>query len=169
MRDNPLHRHPSMQLLRRALMKEKRQQLIAAIVLTMFGFAAAFLAFGHSHIIGALGIVVTIIGLRLIYKYTLEQNVDDHLLVRLLFQQPEKIVWVYGVVTQHQPFGFNTTRNGVLYFHLVDGDDISVSLSAKKLKQVSKFLNRLLPKTVFGYTTERAQSYAREPKSLLRP
>lgn len=169
MSDNPLYRHPSMKLLRTAISKENRQQLIAAIILTISGLLCTYFAFEKSHIIAALGILVTIIGIRLTFKFIQRQNVEESHLVYLLFHKPEKIIWVYGVVTQHQPFGFNTTRGGILYFHLIDGDNISVSLSPKRLKQVSKFLNRLLPNAIFGYTKEREQMYAQDPKSLLRP
>ncbi|MFK7934723.1 MAG: hypothetical protein AB8G22_14525 [Saprospiraceae bacterium] len=166
--DNPLYRHPSMQLLRRAIAREQRMQLIAAMVLTLGGWVTVYFAFTKSQLFAALGIIATLIGIRLSFRYAQRQSVEESYLVRLLFHQPDKIVWVYGLVTQHQPFGFNTTKSGVLYFYLVNGDNISVSLTAQKLKQVSFFLNRLLPKAVFGYTKERAQQYEHDPKSLLR-
>jgi hypothetical protein len=164
--DNPLYRHPSMKLLRRAIARENRLQLIAAMLLTSGGLAIVYFTFTKSHFIAALGMIATLIGIRLTFKFAQQQNVEENYLVHLLFYQPDKIVWVYGLVTQHQPFGFNTTQNGVLYFNLIDGDSISVSLPPQKLKQVSFFLNRLLPKAVFGHTNERARQYERDPRSL---
>jgi len=166
--ENPLYRHPSMKLLCHAIARENRLQLIAAVVLTIVGILTIYYAFGLSHIIAGLGVVTTLIGIRLTFKFAQQQRVEESYLVHLIFHEPDKIVWVYGLVTQHQPFGFNTTRSGVLYFNLVNGDNISVSLSAQKLKQVSFLLNRLLPRAVFGHTKERERQYARDPKSMLR-
>lgn len=168
MPNHSLYRHPSMQLLRKAIAKEKRQQLIAAILLTIGSLIAIYFSFQKNSIITFLGIVTAIIGVRLVLKLIRQQNVDESYLVQLLFYQPKEIVWVYGIITQHQPFGFNTTKGGVLYFHLIDGNSISVGLSPKRLKQVSKFLNRLLPQAMFGYTEERARLYKRDPKLLCR-
>ena len=49
---------------------------------------------------------------------------------------------------------------------LDDGDEISVGLPAQKLKLISKFLNRILTETTFGYSQERAEQYRRDPNSL---
>jgi hypothetical protein len=40
-------------------------------------------------------------------------------------------------------------ESGILYFKLSDGDAISVSMPAKDLKPVSRFLNQVLPHTSF--------------------
>lgn len=164
--DNPLYRHPSMKLLRRAIIREKRLQLVASVLLLVLGVVTVYWGWNRSELVGWIGVVATLVGIWLTYKTVSQQNVAENKLIQILFYQPEQIVWVYGLVTQHQPFGFNTTRSGVLYFYLVDGDDISVSLPAKKLKQVSFFLNRMLPRAVFGYTEERARQYANDPQSV---
>lgn len=166
--NNPLYRHPSMQLLRRAILREKRLQLGAAVVFVLLGLVTTYYGFLKDWNILLVGIFALLAGTYFTYRFVPQQDITNNYLLHLLFYQPDKIVWVYGVVTQHRPFGFNTTRNGVLYFYLIDGDSISVSLSAQKLKQVSFFLNRMLPRAVFGYTEERARQYARDPQSLLR-
>ena len=164
--DDPLYRHPSMKLLCQAIIREKRLQLVAAVLLFCLGVVAVYFGWDTSRIIGVLGIGATLVGIWLTFKIAQQQNVTESRLVQLIFYDPDQIVWVYGLVTQHQPFGFNTTRSGVLYFNLVDGDSISVSLPAKRLKQVSFFLNRMLPRAVFGYTEERARQFAHDPQSV---
>jgi hypothetical protein len=66
------------------------------------------------------------------------------------------------------PFGLYLWERGTMFFMLQDGDEISVGLPARKLKMVSRFLNKLLPHASFGYTAERQQQFEADPKLLLK-
>jgi hypothetical protein len=119
-------------------------------------------------ILTVFGLLCTVLGLRFLSKLLRVKHTEEHRLFRLLIKQPKQIVWVYSVVTERLPFGFQITRYGTLYFKLADGDEISVSMPAQELKRVSKFLNPILPHASFGYTRDREQWYIASPLMLLQ-
>ena len=85
-----------------------------------------------------------------------------------LRDRPERIVWVYGTVTERMPFGLNFKRSGLLYLYDADGEAHSFSLPARQLLLVTKTLNRLLPRAEFGYTAERELKYRGEIRQTNR-
>lgn len=107
-----------------------------------------------------------VFGLRFFFKTAKQSSLESNRLILLLNKNPQRIVWVYALNTQLNPFGLEFMKSGVLYFKLDDGDEISVGLPVKKLKLISKFLNRILTQTTFGYSKERAEQYKANPNSL---
>lgn len=109
------------------------------------------------------GIVVSLFhiikNLRYIYP-------EYHPVIRQLYDAPENIVWVYGMITKRLPFGIQLIDNSYLYFYLADGRNYTISIPQKKLKMVSRKLNQYLPQTTFGFTEERAKLYHEDPISL---
>ncbi len=93
-------------------------------------------------------------------------NAEKHRLIWLLKNQPYAIVWVYYVKTDQLPFGFHLSSATTLYFKLSDGDEITVGVSKKEFKIISRYLNRLLPHATFGYSRDRAQWYHVHPDML---
>ncbi len=159
---------PEVQRLRQCLRREHRLKIIAAAGLLFVGLSFVSLFFQGYIILTVFGLVCTVLGLRFMAKLLRVQHTEEHRLFRLLHHQPKQIVWVYSVVTEHLPFGFQINRRGTLYFKLVDGDDISVSMPAEELRRVSKFLNPILPHASFGYTRDREQWYIASPLMLLQ-
>jgi hypothetical protein len=158
----------AMVLLRKAMRQESRWQMITAILLLLFGVVLSYFFFNQNTLLSILGLVAVLIGARLTHLFFHHLNVDKNKLMRLLHEQPEKIVWVYSVVTARTPFGFQLFKHGLLYFMLLDGDNISVSLPSVQLKIVSEGLNGMLPHATFGYTKEREASYQKAPERLLK-
>ncbi len=111
-------------------------------------------------------LILAVLGLRFLANILKERNPMNHLLIQLLLNDPRKIVWVYSLSTQSMPYGFHINRFGLMYFKLIDGDELSVSLPANKLRAVSKSLNAHLPHATFGYTKEREQWYMAHPGML---
>ena len=68
---------------------------------------------------------------------------------------PENIVWVYGMVTERMPFGFKMATLGTLHLVDRDGGMHCFGLKPKELKLVTKTLNRVLPHAEFGYSEDR--------------
>jgi len=157
-----------MQTLRRAVRRELRLKLLASLTLLLVGAGLCYYFFGQNVVLTIVGLVGAVIGLRFTYQFVTMWHEDDTPLMRLLKYQPEQIVWVYSVVTQRLPFGFQFSKSGTLYFKLRDGDEHSVGMSANDLKRVSKMLNRLLPHATFGYTQDREQWFMAAPEMLLR-
>lgn len=157
-----------MQLLCKALLREIGLQMLFALLLTVGSMFLIGYFFNENAILTALGLMGFPLGLRFFFQAAKQAELDANHLLLLLNHNPEKIVWVYALDTQRHPFGFEFMHSGVLYFKMEDGDEISVSLPAKKLKLVSRFLNRILIDSTFGYTKERAQMYERNPNALRR-
>ena len=158
--------HPAMQILCKALLRETRLQLLSAFLLIGGSAILIFYCFGENIILTTLGLATLIFGLRFFFKTAKQTSIKSNRLILLLNKNPQKIVWVYALNTQLNPFGLAFMNSGVLYFKLSDGDEISVGLPTKKLKLVSKFLNRILTETTFGYSKERAEQYRMNPNLL---
>ncbi|MCB0705795.1 MAG: hypothetical protein KDC34_10820 [Saprospiraceae bacterium] len=92
--------------------------------------------------------------------------IRQHRLFLMLEKQPDHFVWVYGLINQMSPYGFLFMRQGILYFKLADGQEISVSIPDDRLKMVSRFFNRVLPHATFGYSAERERMYKTNPEGL---
>ena len=162
------HLHPGMKLLRGALQKERNTKLIFALVLMVGGVTIPYVYFRTNSLAMVAGLIAILVGMRLMYEVIRTPKTADMRLLQLLKNNPRKIVWVYSVTTQTMPFGFHLWDTGVMYFKLLEGDELTVHLPVKKLKMVSKFLNRLLPHASFGYSDERMAQYELDPKLLLK-
>ena len=162
------HLHPAMRELHFAIQKERSVKLIIALCLIFGGITIPYMYFRKNSFIASSGMVALIIGLRLLFGVIRTPRSVDERLWHLLNENPRQIVWVYSVTTQTMPFGFHLWDAGTMYFKLLDGDEISVNLPVKKLKMVSKFLNRLMPHASFGYSEERRAQFEKDPKLLLK-
>lgn len=107
-------------------------------------------------------------GLYFLRLTVVDWEIEEHELLQTLREHPERIVWVYSVVTQRMPFGFEFSNDGILFFKLMDGNTITIDLPARELKQISESLNRLLPHATFGFTKDREQWYMASPELLRR-
>ena len=165
---NKLFQHPALIILKKAIRREWHQQVLAATILLVTGFVLVYFFFGKNNILTVVGAIISIFGLRFWFQTIRRSKLENHRLMHLLKYQPQQIVWVYTVVTQRMPFGFEFSTNGLLYFKMLDGDEITLSLPVKQLKLVSKTLNRVLPHATFGYSDDNAQWYRADPAMLLK-
>lgn len=160
--------HPAMQKLHFALKKELWTKCLLSGLALLCGALMLYFAF-EKHIIWSIfGLILTVMGLALARAFPYLWRSDQLPLWNILRYSPERIVWVYSVVTERMPYGFQMERNGLLYFKDLDGEEWSVSLSADDLKLVSRTLNRVLPHATFGYSNEKASLYNQDPKKLFR-
>ncbi len=157
--------------MRRIQKAEKREKGLILLVFTMVfivGVGMSFLFYDKSIIMLIVGIFVTILGIVLILKHYRDYFSDHLSLVEILENNPQKVVWVYSVLTQRMPFGFQINQTGTMYFKMIDGNEILLTLPATELKSVSEMLNDKLPHATFGYTKEREQWYIAHPEMLIR-
>ena len=157
-----------MELLYLAVRRELQLQFLAAVGLFTFGILLMLRSFYQSPVLTIAGLLMVVLGLRFIYRSLQIWKVENYRLFYLMKNQPRQIVWIYSMVTQRMPFGLQFNNSGTLYFKLIDGDEITVSLSSKHLKLVTKTLSRLLPHASFGYSPDKAQWYKANPEMLLR-
>ena len=157
-----------MRLIRRAILREILIQfslymglMVISIIITWYGSKSSALLTLIGFFFSFLGFFY---GIRMIRYWPVEQ----HPLLELLHHHPKKVVWIYTVVTQRMPFGLNTSQYGLLYFKLINGEDLCISLPAKRLRLVSHYLNRLLPHATFGYSPNKEQLYRINPEMLVQ-
>ncbi|WP_116127801.1 hypothetical protein [Lewinella sp. IMCC34183] len=155
-----LLRHPGLTPLWKSAEREHRAQQLTAVGLVTVGLLVAVLALRYSIWLPFAGALAATLGafwlLRLLGRQpaaALQRDLRDH---------PERIVWVYGMVTERMPFGLNLMRSGVLYLYEDDGTVHDFSLRAEHLLLVTKTLNRLLPRAEFGYSEDRERKYRGE-------
>lgn len=153
--------HPGLAPLWDGLERERRQQqffalalMIAALVSIVVGVVSLRPAWG------LVGGVVATGSLWWLFRLVSEQPAAYWR--RELRENPEDIVWVYGMVTERMPFGFRTVRMETLYFVDRAGDIHSFPLRKGQTKLVTRTLNRVLPHAEFGYTPEREMAYRGE-------
>lgn len=119
-----------------------------------------YLAFFNSFIIAAVvGAAFAVLGGGMLYHFHKIKTNPATNLFGIINQNPTKIIWVYTLETNLMPFGFKVQDKGLIYFKMIDGEEISVKLRAKDLKLVSRFLNRLLPDAMFGFSEEKQTRY----------
>lgn len=159
--------HPAMRLLGRGLRNERLLMIGFATLLVGGGNCLGWYFFKKENPLAIFGLAAIVLGLRMAWNILRQPETIENRLFHLLENHPEKIVWVYSIRTQSMPYGFRIWDTGTMYFKLLDGDEISVSLPSGKLKLVSKFLNRVLPHAAFGYSDERRQQFEHDP-ALLR-
>jgi hypothetical protein len=163
------HHHPAMRLIRRSLRREWRTKIAIALALLAGGAAFTFFFFKRRNILAIFGPVAVMTGLRLMWLSLRRPELAHDPLWQLLNHRRRQIVWVYSVNTRTMPFGFHLWDTGEMYFKLMDGSGTSLSLPARQLKMVSRFLNKLLPHASFGYSEERQRLFGTDPAALHKP
>ncbi len=152
-----------------ALIRDRNSRFLAGLVALGLGIWALQKGFNASSwFMILLGIVGIGIGLKLSYDTLKYWKPSSMRLIRLLFDKPKSIVWVYSIVTVRLPFGIQLARKGTMYFKLDDTDEITIRLYENDIPKVAKYLNQLLPHATFGHTQEREQWYMANPLLLVR-
>lgn len=138
------------------------------LLIMLIGLAMICLFFDKNIIMVIFSVFITILGVFLFFKQFRAYIHDPLPLMSILKNEPQKVVWIYSVVTQRMPFGFQIVQSGAMHFKMIDGEEIILTMSAKELKSVSEMLNTKLPHVTFGYTKEREQWYMAHPELLIK-
>ena len=157
-----------MELIRNALKRELRLKLLLSLALLLFGQFLCIFGFQLNGAIVFVGFVLTILGIKFTRDAILGRNVEESPLMLLLEKEPKKIVWVYSIVTQRMPFGLEFSKDATLYFKLVDGDEITLSMSENNANNVLKMLSLKLPHATFGYSQDKEQWFMANPELLYK-
>ncbi|MEM9887445.1 MAG: hypothetical protein AAF849_16235 [Bacteroidota bacterium] len=158
----------AMNLLRQAAQKEQRTKLIVSVGMTLAGIALLVLFFEKNTALSIVGLLFLFFGIQFGYQYFRYREVDKMPIFNVLKYRPKSIVWVYSVVTERMPFGFKINQNALMYFKLINGDTMSISVPSERAEMISAGLNYLLPQASFGYTEDREQWFMAAPEMLLR-
>ncbi len=166
MQNKRLLRHPGIQILQRAMRRERYWQLAAFSAMLVMGLVCCCFAFHNNALITIAGLTFSVLSITALYH--LYPNREENLLMYLLENQPKQIVWIYTVLLQRMPFGISLNQSCIIHFKLLEGDEMTVVIPIRYNKLVSKTLSRLLPHCTFGYTIEREHQFQKSPASLLR-
>lgn len=158
----------AMNLLKQAAARDQRIKLIVAGVLVSVGLFLLLFFFEENTLFPIAGLTALAFGIHSAYAYFTYRDLDRLPLFQTLKYRPQQIVWIYSVLTERMPFGFKVSRNALMYFKLIDGQDYDVRVSPKRAEVISAGLNHLLPHTTFGYTEARELRYQEKPAHLLR-
>ena len=163
------HKHPAYRHLVQALRRERQVQLVSLTFLILVSATVASQFLRVNGLIAGVAFFGLVVGMGLLMRLLARKPWEDrHELLELLHHEPERVAWVYHMVTQRMPFGFQFTKGGLLYLKLTDGDEYTVSMSPDHLKLVFRFLKRVLPRASFGFSQERQAAYRDDPRSLLQ-
>lgn len=157
-----------MEAIRKAIKREIYLKILASTALLLFGELLCIYAFQLNFAIAVVGIVGIVLGIKFTRDALLNRNVDKTPLMQLLVTHSKKIVWVYSVVTQRLPFGLEFSKNATIYFKLIDGDEITLSMPEKETGKVLKMLNVTLPHATFGFSKDREQWFMADPAMLYK-
>ena len=157
-----------MQRIKKAEKREIVLVLLGSMIFLIIGIVLLLMFYNRSIILSIIGLSAIILGAKLIYSRFSMISTGEMPLMTILLKEPQKVVWVYSVVTQRMPFGFQVNQTGTMYFKLIDGNEITLTLPALELKPISEMLNYHLPHATFGYTKEREQWYLAHPAMLMK-
>lgn len=152
----------------KAEIRENKLILLVFLTIASLGLFLFVFSFNKNIFLMFWAIGITFLGSFFAWRRFILIKKRQFPLSNLLRDEPEKIVWVYSILTQRMPFGFEVNQTGTMYFKLIDGDELTVSLPADQLKSVSRSLNTRLPHATFGYTKEREQWFMAHPAMLLK-
>lgn len=139
--------------------KEHANNIIYSITFLVIG-GLVYISFFSTNVLAAvIGAGMAVAGGCMYFIFQKNWKNEERNLIKIIDHQPEKILWVYTLETNLMPFGFKVKDKGYIYFKMNDGEDICIKMPAKDLKLVSRFLNRLLPNAMFGFSEEKQAKY----------
>lgn len=114
------------------------------------------------------GLTLFILGFKFLYETLAIWQPHRHPVWIQITKNPQQIVWVYSKDVQTSPYGLEVSGHAVMFFKLLDKNELSISVPRKQAQALSESLNSVLPHVTFGYTVERAQWYAADPSFLIQ-
>lgn len=156
-----------MKLIEQAVHREWRWQLTVSAILFVLCFGLSMIFFPSYPVLCFLSLLLTTACVLWAFYLSQFKEKKPFPVLQILKHHPKQIVWVYSMVIQRMPFGFEFSQSALIYFKLLNGDDITLSLPAEQLKLVMKYLGRLLPHSAIGHSIERERAYAKNPRNLL--
>ena len=166
------NRYREKRLLVQAIKQERDYFLTMAVALFILTFLLLYLV---GQVPREIGIILSLIcfanilvGFKLLYESIRNFDIHNCELYKIIEEDPLKIVWIYSTLTYSSPYGINLFNSGIIYFKLIDGNQIELRISRSVLKELMSELHQLLPHSSFGHSEEKEQWYMAEPTLLLK-
>lgn len=165
----PSYHDAAWQIIRRALIRDRNLKLLfGALGAVLSGWLLYFSFDRWSWAFAAIGLVLLLLCIRLLHQVGRQWRVSAMPLTQLLYFQETRIVWVYAIATQKQPFGIQLTSGATIFFRLIDGTCDTLQVPVADLSTLERALADWLPHATFGYKSEYEQWYTASPALLLR-
>lgn len=155
-----------MNVIRLALEKELQQKKTAGWLFMALGVLMIFFFAAKIQLFAILGFLSVFGGVWLLSKTIRIRSLEQLPELQILLHEPQKVVWIYSVITQRMPFGFKMSAYGLVYLNMKDGATHCIEVPVEKLKLVTKYLSRLLPNVVVGYSEARAEQFDINPNEV---
>ncbi len=161
----------NLHLLERILIRERNLKLLAAAIMLAGGLTfAVLMCFSGtvklSLVCALAGLTLLVLGVKFLYETLVVWQARRHPVWLQITENPKQIVWVYSKDVQTSPYGLEVSGHTVMFFKLLNKNELSISVPRKQAQALSESLNPLLPHATFGYTVERAQWYVADPSLL---
>ena len=157
-----------LEFIKQSIQKEQRQKFFASTLMLSVGILLMYYNFNASYFLSVIGLLFVVLGLRYTFIFLPGRKSKDLYLIHLIKHHPEQIVWVYGIITERLPFGFQFGDNAALHFRLIDKEEYVIELPKNKIEEITTALNPMLPNTTFGYSKDNEQLYIANPALLLK-
>jgi len=154
--------------IREGIQRDLWLKLAVGLGLLVAGLALVAFFYQKYRLLAVLGLGIGLPGAWFLREYIHRPKVEDDPLWQVLHRRPRHIVWVYTQEEQLMPFGLLLTKRGTLFVMLLDGTELTLALPTRKLRLASKYLQRLLPHAVVGFSQERRQQFETNPALLLK-
>lgn len=159
-----LHENQHISLIINKLKHEKRLQYFCAFCLIVFSWWIIYHCFDNNIWMTSVGLALLLGGI----WYLNQLLATPILLPQLIQRKSRKIVWVYSMITQRMPFGLQFSKQVCIYFKLIDGDEIVITIPEKELNEMMKTLNHYLPHATFGYSKDKEQWFMASPEMMYK-
>lgn len=154
--------------IKQSIKQEQRQKFVASMLMLLVGVLLSYYNFNTSYFLSVIGLLLVVLGLRYTFIFLPGRKSKDLHLIYLILNQPAQIVWVYAIITQRLPFGFQFGNHAALHFRLINKEEYVVALPQNKIEEITAALNPMLPNTTFGYSKDNEQLYIANPALLLK-
>lgn len=156
--------------LKQLLRRERKKKLLVLVLVLLTGLGLLWAGWEARQPVGGilvmLGMGAGVIGLKFGFDIFRRWPIEQQALYMILHHQPDKVVWVYRIQHQLSPFGVNVSADTTLCLKLNDRDELQLRGREQEIQMVLAALVDLLPQATFGYSEERSQWYAVDPRLL---
>lgn len=115
-----------------------------------------------------LGVALFMLGLFFAISCLLKLKTSRNQLIKILQNNPKKVVWYYAYIVENMPFGVRVLQMSTIFIFFVDGKHTTLRVSKKETSRVMQALSELLPHATKGYSVEREQLFKANPRMLYK-
>lgn len=160
--------HPAMQALWKALLKEQQTLVITGALLAMGSLAWLWLGWldWAWRLLGS-SILLALAG-NCLYEIRKEWKKGQPVIWQTLQEMPQQVVWVYSGANTISFLGLYEVTRTNLCIALDTGKLYTIRVPNHQVRVIIRTLHRIVPHASFGFSSDRQESFRRNPVSLRR-